>query len=845
MMLTPNRRMAIFLRASKSGDVLPLNTWLENLYAELFLNDPDIWPYRLGIHEEEVIWEEIISASPLGQSLLKTAGIARLAREAWTLSVQWRISDLEATQHTEDSRALMAWAADYQALCARKRWVDSASFVEQLIDAISNQKIQLPKMITLVGFEELTPQLSFLFDKIRESGTTVHTHSLVSQTGQLSRLSAVDTEAEFRCAALKAKQWLETEPDSRVAVVVLDLEQQRPRVVRIFEEFFPRATFNVSAPVPLNQYPLIDAALLALSLLLGDIPLEKFSRVLRSPFLGEAETEQVFRAALDVGIRDFGDRKFSLENFIKKIEICLQREPKLSCNPWLERLKNVSTLGSQFSRKQSATAWSECFTALLLALGWPGDRILTSEEIEIKQQWVRLLGDYICLGRVLGEHRYSSALSHLTRLAAGTSFLPVSPEGSIQILGMLEAVGIPFDYVWVTGLHREAWPLQPAPNPLIPMAIQRKFNLPRSSAARELSVAKKFTERFSQGGKEVVFSYPTTIEDRATTVSALLEHLPLCVADAPPSSPHPALGVIGRTQRSAPTVFQREDSFPVQTAEKIKGGTQILKLQALCPFRAFAEIRLQAKPLPTEHSGLSGRERGEILHQVLELFWKDIGDQTQLKNLSEIILNQKINTAIDTVFQTWETRYPRSLTPHYVILEKNRTHKLIHRLIELEKTRPFFEIVAQEQTSVVTMAGLEIKTRIDRIDRVSNGAEILIDYKTGVVSTRDWFGERPTDPQLPLYCVTREPRPAGIAFGVLRPESVKYQGVAAEEVVFSGVKTGEIDFADQCAVWEQSLEALAQEFKNGVATVDPIEGEETCRFCSLQSVCRVKAKEGL
>lgn len=844
MKLTPNRRLAVYCRG------IPLSTWLEARYNELCLADPTL-PYRLSRSEEAVIWERIIAQSDIGKSLLKTSSTARLAQDAWLLSVQWCLPEVETHFQSEDNVAFFEWANDYQALCKKEHWVDSATFVDQLIHAIDQKKLDCPADITLTGFEELTPQLSIFFEKVKAAGSRVKSEALVSKFGNLRRLSLANTEEELRCAVLKSKQWLNRYPEARIGIVVPALAEQRALVIRILEETFRPASFNVAAPIALRLYPLIDSALLPLHFFMA-IPLEKFSRFLRSPFFKNASVEQNIRAALDVMIRGFSETAFTLEGAIKKIEVSIKQEPKLANFTGLADLQKLALMRTKMRGKQRATFWRDQFSEILNCVGWPGDRLLTPEELEIIEQWQKVLTDYVSMERVLGEHRYLDAVSHLQRLLQNTAYAPSTmgeTRGSapIQVLGILEALGMPFDYLWVTGLYREAWPPEPAPNPLIPLSLQRQYDLPRSSAARELKMARQFTERLSQGGKEVIFSCPQIIEERSVSVSPLITDIPEV------TSRELGIELSTDSETSAPsekleTLENREQAPAVRAPEKIKGGSQILKLQALCPFRAFAETRLQAKPMPKQNLGLNAAARGEIIHQVLEYFWQGLKNQSALLAMSEEMLENRIQTAIENIFSDWQARYPGILTSQYLKLEKNRTYKLIERFIALEKSRPYFEVVSTEKKRIVNVEGLEIKIRIDRIDRLENQSEILIDYKTGEVSMSNWFGERPKDPQLPLYCVTEERRPAGLVFGVIRPDAIKYQGLAEEADALPGIKTPEkaeamgcaASFAEQCDDWKDAIVLLVREFMQGVARVEPLDGENTCRTCSLKPLCRIQ-----
>lgn len=851
MKLTPNQRMAVFLQNAQQDndteEIIPLSVWLERLYAT------HIGDKKLSVQEECIVWQKIIAESSAAQTLFKTAGAARLARDAWILSAQWKIPAWEGPV-TEDVAVYREWAFAYQAFCTRHGWTDSATFIDALIDLIIIKQLSLPPDITLIGFEELTPQLSYFFDRVKEAGTHITASSVTGFKSNAKRLSVSDTEEELRSAAWMAKHWLGLKPGCLIGIVILDLEQRREQAVRIFEEILPRNTFNVAAPITINDYPMIEAALLVLSLLIQENPLEKWSQLLRSPFFAGALSEQLERSMLDVQVRQQGELEYSVNRFLKQCKKIVKKASRLQCEMWLKSLQRLVAEQSSLKMKRTAIEWQHKCTALLDMVGWPGERGLTVEEQEVQQRWRELLADYAQMGRILPEHDYCSAIAYITRLAQDTTFLPaaVPPSSTrpVQVLGLLETIGIPFDYLWVTGMHRENWPLEPAPNPFIPLFVQRAFDMPRSSPTRELKMAKKFTEQLCQGAPEVIFSYPAVVDDNPTTISALLAHLPEITKASLgiPKAWEPSF--LSKPILSSVQQKVIESTINFIPSEKNRGNLKALKLQALCPFRAFAEIRLQAQPLPAmTRLGLTPAERGEIIHATLHLFWQGLENQAQLQALSQEALSERINTVIEQVLQVWQIKRPNTLTPRYSALEKKRTFQLIYAFLQLEKTRPYFEVVAREAEKIVDIQGLSFTIRIDRIDRLSNGDEIMIDYKTGVVSLQDWFGESLKDPQLPLYCVTGDLRPKGIAYGIIRPDGVQFKGIAKDETVLPGLKSikkaqalGACDtWEDQCETWQTQITTLAQDFQAGVVNVDPAEGEKTCRTCFLRSLCRITA----
>ena len=59
---------------------------------------------------------------------------------------------------------------------------------------------------------------------------------------------------------------------------------------------------------------------------------------------------------------------------------------------------------------------------------------------------------------------------------------------------MLESAGLRFDRLWVSGLTDEAWPLTRAPNPFLPIALQKKAGIPQASAETSLALDRRITD---------------------------------------------------------------------------------------------------------------------------------------------------------------------------------------------------------------------------------------------------------------------------------------------------------------------------------------------------------------
>ncbi|MDV7395613.1 hypothetical protein RZS08_29765, partial [Arthrospira platensis SPKY1] len=60
---------------------------------------------------------------------------------------------------------------------------------------------------------------------------------------------------------------------------------------------------------------------------------------------------------------------------------------------------------------------------------------------------------------------------------------------------------------------------------------------------------------------------------------------------------------------------------PVNAGDTVRGGTALLKAQAICPAWAYFRYRLGAGRLDEAAEGMDPRQRGTLLHTALEHLW--------------------------------------------------------------------------------------------------------------------------------------------------------------------------------------------------------------------------------
>src|SRR5580700_7408680 len=680
-------------------DILPLDAFLKRCWGSyVWTAGPRI--VLLDALQEQVVWEQVIRDSPAGDSLLRLPETAQQAMEAWRLVQAYRLPLDGRFEATDDWAAFAAWARAFRKRCVENNWLEPARLADVLADLIKRGELPQPAQLFLAGFDELTPQQSDLFNALG-ARVDVATHRFQSDP---ERWILRDYAEEIRAAAAWARRHLEQNPAGRIGVIVPNLSSVRAKVERIFrQELDPGSTFDdhersfhVSLGPALDRYPVVNAALLMLRFACGPLTLPEAGMLLRSPFLGGAKTEWTKRAQLDAKLRRDG---------VWDVSPALLRDRAERC-PLLERLlRKFEKQLRQLAPAQPASQWSRDFSELLGALGWPGDRTLSSREYQVVEKWHGLLSSLATLDATLDATQYATqptisfaqALSRVEQLAAGSPFQVENDGAPIQIMGLLEASGLRFDHLWIMGLHDEALPAAVNPNPFLPISTQREHQLPHSSAERELEFAVRLMDRLLGSAPDVVLSYPATEGDRLLGPSPLVAGGRWLVA---PETDRESEWV--RKMRASIKIEElRDETAPTVTAESMQpGGASLFKDMSACPFRAFAKHRLSAKPLEGTDLGVSKKDQGNAVHKTMALIWNELGSLGRLMELTLEEVRELISRSAGSAIQQMGDGIGRGL-------ERKRLERLLPQWLEIEKARDAFTVQATEEEHLVTLGGLQ------------------------------------------------------------------------------------------------------------------------------------------
>lgn len=848
--ITPNRRLSrrllslygetqqrAGLEVWETPDSLPWGAWLERAW-EGACEATECREILLSPVQERRLWRQVIDPEMNG---------AGRALEAWRLVHAWQLAmtgrEWEATDETQ---AFCRWASRYSARCREQGWTDRARLSAELAAFYRGRPQAVSGELLLYGFDSLNPAQQELVEALGGTGCRVELEKPEPVGESAARVCFPDTEAELTTIACWVRALLRRRAAARIGVVTPRLKTVRGQVERIFEDVLQpqrllpgveqARLFKLSHACSLAESPLVHSALIALECN-AEIPSCKtVGAFLRSPHFAGGQSETSQRAALDAQLRERGALTLPLFVLASKAQGC--------CPILADRLARL--LDERLPATQARHGWAASFERWLAILGFPGERPLNHNEFQALEAWRELLASFAALDLVAPRTRFESALGELRELARESAFEPEAWQTGVEIMEIGEAEAIRFDHLWVAGLDDEAWPRPPAPNAFLPLALQRKFALPRNSPERELAYAQEMTVKLVQSAPQVVLSHAAREQDRERRASPLLASYPEREPDAlgiEAFTPYRALLWAGRVEERladerAPALPQ---GFPAP------GGAGLFASQAACPFRAFAEYRLAAKPLEEPCLGLNAAARGRLVHKTMELFWSGIESLATLCSLAEEALACRIEDAVEQALALEAQYRPQAFDRNFRRLERDRLVRLLHDWIAVEKQRAPYRIHAIEQQRALALGGLVFKLKIDRIDRLQDGRLFVLDYKTGDADVSRWFGPRPDEPQLPLYSLLDAEAVAALAFARLRAGETGFKGLAQSEGVAPGVAVfdrsqyaREIESWEAMgAQWRTNLAELAQDFRSGRAEVDPKRYPDTCRCCSLPALCRI------
>ena len=854
LVIPASRRQARFIREqyatqqlSQGHDVwpslkvMPWSAFL-NYCWELAQEENIPLPVRLSSNQSQYLWKQMVSSSDVVKPLLNSKQTEQLSFDAWRLCQQWQIESLEVMPGDQDQEAFRDWFSVFQKQLSANGWIDMQQQGNYLATLAPLIQQQLPATIITYGFQQPTPQQTALLNLLDKNKQVINwSFSSGAAQNDVKLFSASTPSHELLAAVRWASDTLLEQPNKKIAIVVPDLEQKRTYIERlIYREFYAnnlvsgkeitQPLHDFSIDEPLLQQPLVAVVMDWVALTHKSLTKTQLQHILLSPYLYQEQELHWQSTQFELLIRKSTKAYYSFDDIVK-----LSRYHKVEL-PWLDVLEDYQ---KELQANTDYKSQIKSFIALLSELHWTGYHSLNSREYQVQQTFIEAVKTSQSIQKVASEAlTFARAMSLLKEQLEQQSFHQKQPKAPLQIMGMLEAIGVTFEAVWLVGATDQVLPQKATPNPFLSKALQRKYDLPGSSHNREVEYAQSLIYSLLEN-KELNISYAEYEGEQEQMVSPLLA-LMLPDTHAIKLSLDTELPAMLESWPQKECLEYYDDHYGEALEEHfaVKGGTGLLRMQAASPFDAYLRYRLELQAFEEDELGVSFMDRGNLFHKAMQLIWSRLETQSALLELSDEALMDLVNKTIEFVLSEASRHIYLLQNSAFFAIEVQRLEALILESLELDKNREPFKVIGTEVPREIELSGLKFSIVIDRIDQLNDGSLIIIDYKTGQPVLSSLFRDPIAEPQLLLYAISEsshQQNVAGIVFMQAHLKACKYIGVTEEPDMLKGVtalrdyKNNPYpdDFSEAIQTWKQILEQIAEDFKHGNAQLTDYSGNFT------------------
>jgi len=883
LILTSGGRLARQLRHSFRQDrikkgysgwlppkILSLNAWLQETWR-------DSWPEETLPSPIKIlqIWEQTVQSLNLPEGLSADIQLYQFLDETYRVRIRDKIPSLANGYATP----LMAWR---EKIFRRfEQGLSDQGFIHPSVLPIKilNPKIigtrSLSEKILLMGFEFPAPIESDLLKVLKKRFGAFSCLTKSNQEPDLSAVSLPNQEEEVVWLAEQVLLAARQVPLHRIGIVVPNLSQYAPLIISAFRELIgpsideEAGNYNISLGQSLWDHPLTQAGLLPLRLFLEGEPRTLLLSLLLSPYYRKWSRHHPQLAQADLLWR-----RDSVDSGMDALVQCLTHHhfSGLSdMNPSEETL--VSLLKSLNSPLKSPVHWVESLSHCWRRLGFPAIALPGEEGVyKHLQQCLKNLADDL-KDEALDGSRFFTWLK--TLLSQTLVNEPGYEHAGIQVLGLIEARGLAFDRLFLTGLSKGSLPqpvrtfpfLSPEERRVVQGAtLKSQFDFARVAFSHLKTVSPKMTltrpeeekgdpvppspfwPTHPEKAERNYWTAPGIVWSRAEWLQQTIQGIQNYPLPYPPleSSLSPVPVISNRPETTPEKFPPRPGGVESPLLTSTLSVTAVETLLA-CPFKYFAERLLRIAPLEEITIGISPLEKGETLHQILALITKT------LRREAIPLTDQK---AVQTVLAhcVQEGLKDKSNNPHWLVEkwrligEEEGLGGLLGTWMEMERAR--WEKGWRWEKEEISFFDLHfpswsfsVRGRIDRIDLNETLVEVCCwDYKTGTIPPPGDISKNFLAPQLPLYLLALKALPEWQKKSLLGFRA-GYVGLKSEGELAMREPWPEASHWETClSDWEKEIGRIGNIIKEGDFSPDPRpeprgKNQGACTYCPYKGMC--------
>ena len=818
---------------SRFPKILSLDAWLRQEWRQQAETSES--PIRLLVSSEvEALWREVISryeSQANAFSLLQPEAAAALAARCRASLKDHRVpvaSELVRMSFASesDTACFLKWLDRVDIRLKQEGWV----MPEDLPELITNAKREQDSEVWFLSEEAPVPSVETVLSS--RFKVTRWFHSEPIESG-ISTTTYPTREGEI---AATAKWGFQQHEKSRVSAIVLaDYQRDRPLLEHELRELFGSSDqaftdlpVNFSRGIELAKVPMFRDALLLLGLIVQGLGRAEVTALLRSPFFGWLDTDRNDKATVIAHLFNSKRAEFELRHVLEALGKVVPKSP-------LETALSAARVDRLSSLRLSACEWRDRVSYLLQTAGWPSASGLDSVEYQ-QLELVDGLFDEI-EANSLDHEPYPLTLfvSRLRSVLSEKLFQPQTEVGKLQVMGLADTTGLSFEAIRIVGTTSESLPTKPNLLSFIPWEVCRSYQISKIDEEAHYTVAARLIGQLSSSG-EVSCTFHRVSDGTAKLPSRFCDR----VRDEASSEARGDRGVVVPLE-SIDDSLGLVTNLPNQQA----GGVSLLEQQAACPLRAHLNHKLGIRPLEGEAQGLTPGERGGVLHEGLKHLFSSLKNSDQINALTAVDREVLIEAAADEAVRGLKASVRERVGLSTLDLERQRLSGTLATWLEVEGCRDIsFTVELSEAPLEWECDGLNLSLKVDRVDRLSTGQRIVIDYKSSAgQSATDWSQSPLKSPQLPCYSQVIADVET-VAIGQVSMNEPGYLTLGADIGLDDADKkskkamdrAGVSELAGLKDQWLADLRSLVSAFVDGSGTATP--SPSACRYCHYAAICR-------
>ena len=817
--------------------------WLTTAYAELGSKHPELANRTVASHELFLLIAQ--QRAPSSDVEMHARAITDAWQLFWDANLWPQRKDLGIT---ENGHLCDDWFRRIENFLQRENLITIAELPAVLQRAIEREAWR-PAPLLSTGFEEISAAQRNLFKTLEELG--VH-ESVALPFEELAETSIElqsydDSGSELLALAMWTREKLaKYGATASIGAVIQNLGESRAVLQRCFESVFPEVDditrlISIEAGQSFSEHALCHDLITLLRWTHAPMPHSALLSLARSSYFPQLKLER---------------------------QPCIWFEERMSIRKYVRRLakddrSTLERIIKELPKRQplSFVEAVACVGNIVRMAGFNKDSIEPYAYIDARAVHVvnELLTRLTQLAGVLPRISWEHMVDLIASLANDAVIDTTRAEAPVQIMSRNASKHLAFDALWVNGVADAEWPAMPRPNPFIPRSIQHLGGIPRVTHEQMFDEARQLTSHWQHCADELVFSYVSQTDSVEAQPSRLvtgflesfddvdeyekrpfIENLSL-IEHGHPWALHVEAGVVREYQQKFGTAISKSDA---------RASTAMLRLQTLCPFRAWSVYRAgMREPYEAQSRFPDMMQRGTVFHDVIGALLQKADNLAAMAEIKDEGILDAIDQAIESQVAL------RDIPARFKHHERLRIMQLIKSLLEYEvANRKDVKVLEIEQPVAIELNGLTFNGRIDRIDSTDAQERLVIDFKTSNnYFSKKWDPAELSDTQMPLYAIG-EVGCDGVAYLKTFRESngeikTKIDGVIkTDQPIERPKRGGKPDLDDRLGdytsldelktAWRDLLAQKVQDHLEGRADVQPI-NEDACNYCHLSNACRI------